>query len=103
MGGAIGFHGLWLWLARRRQGLAPASAVEGPASAGKGIDAALVVGAAIFGVGWGMSGYCPGPALVTLAYGRREALLFVPAMVSGMLLFRLLDRRREPSLARLGR
>jgi uncharacterized protein len=103
MGGAVGFHGLWLWLTRRRQGRAPASAGASVASAGKGIDARLVVGAAIFGVGWGMSGYCPGPALVTLAYGRLEALLFVPAMVSGMVLFRLLDRRREPNVARLER
>jgi uncharacterized membrane protein YedE/YeeE len=47
------------------------------------IDTPLVLGAVIFGIGWGLAGYCPGPALVALAGGARDALVFVPAMVLG--------------------
>jgi uncharacterized protein len=55
------------------------------------IDARLVGGAAIFGVGWGLSGYCPGPAVVSLVSGAPAVLVFVAAMVVGML---LADRAR---------
>lgn len=47
------------------------------------IDAPLLVGAALFGVGWALAGYCPGPALVALGSGSLEALLFVAALVAG--------------------
>jgi uncharacterized protein len=49
----------------------------------RSIDRPLVLGSAIFGLGWGLAGYCPGPALVALAGGAKEALLFVPAMLIG--------------------
>ena len=52
------------------------------------IDTPLIFGAAIFGVGWGLAGYCPGPALVSLASGRLEVLIFVTAMVTGMIAVR---------------
>lgn len=52
------------------------------------IDRPLVLGAAIFGVGWGLSGYCPGPALASILTGGADALLFVGAMVVGMVLAR---------------
>jgi uncharacterized protein len=58
------------------------------------IDRPLVAGAAIFGVGWGISGYCPGPALATLAAPGHEAWVFLPAMILGMLLQQLLERRK---------
>jgi uncharacterized membrane protein YedE/YeeE len=45
-----------------------------------------VIGAAIFGVGWGLSGFCPGPALANLGALRIEALVFVPAMALGMMI-----------------
>ncbi len=48
------------------------------------IDAPLLQGAVIFGVGWGLAGYCPGPALATLLVGGRDVWLFVPAMLVGM-------------------
>ena len=57
------------------------------------IDAPILVGPAIFGVGWGLVGLCPGPALVALGTGRPEALLFVPAMLLGMWAARLLALR----------
>jgi uncharacterized protein len=56
------------------------------------IDNRLLAGAAIFGVGWGLAGYCPGPVLAGLGIGSREALWFVPAMIAGMLLHRLVER-----------
>lgn len=52
------------------------------------IDRRLVAGAALFGVGWGIAGYCPGPALAGLGVMSREAMWFVPAMIAGMLLHR---------------
>jgi hypothetical protein len=55
----------------------------------KHLDRRLVAGAAIFGIGWGIAGYCPGPALAGLGIVSIEALWFVPAMVAGMLLHRI--------------
>jgi uncharacterized membrane protein YedE/YeeE len=52
------------------------------------IDTPLISGAVIFGVGWGLAGYCPGPALVSLASGRMEVFVFVTAMVTGMIAVR---------------
>ena len=57
------------------------------------VDARLLGGAALFGIGWGIAGYCPGPALAGLGIGSVEALWFVPAMLAGMGLHRLLARR----------
>ncbi len=53
------------------------------------IDGRLVGGATIFGVGWGLVGFCPGPAIASLGYGRVETLVFLAATIVGMLLFRL--------------
>jgi len=49
----------------------------------RAVDGRLLLGAAVFGIGWGWVGYCPGPALAALAVGAREALWFVPAMAAG--------------------
>lgn len=57
------------------------------------IDRRLVVGSLLFGTGWGVAGFCPGPALVALGMGESKALLFVVAMLAGMGLFELLERR----------
>lgn len=56
------------------------------------IDRRLLGGAAVFGCGWGIAGYCPGPALAGLGIGSLEALWFVPAMIAGMLLHRMINR-----------
>ncbi len=58
------------------------------------IDARLVGGALAFGIGWGIAGFCPGPALLGLGLGLRKALVFVAAMWAGMLLFESMERRR---------
>lgn len=57
------------------------------------IDARLIGGAAIFGLGWGLAGYCPGPAISGLASGSMEPLVFVPAMLAGSQVARLLADR----------
>ncbi len=59
----------------------------------KEIDRPLLAGALLFGIGWGLAGYCPGPALASLTTLRADALAFVAAMVAGALLFRLVSRR----------
>jgi uncharacterized membrane protein YedE/YeeE len=53
------------------------------------LDRRLIAGAALFGIGWGLVGFCPGPAIAGLGYGKWESWLFVAAMVAGMWLHRL--------------
>ena len=56
------------------------------------MDKPLVIGSLLFGAGWGLGGFCPGPALVSMADGQSKAMLFVAAMLVGMLGFELMDR-----------
>ena len=56
------------------------------------LDLPLLGGAALFGIGWGLAGYCPGPALASLGAGQAGTLVFVAAMLAGMLGIRLLRR-----------
>ncbi len=78
MGGAIALGVVLFRLARDR---------VGPAS--NTIDPALLTGSALFGVGWGLVGFCPGPALAALGSVEPKALAFVAAMITGTLLHRL--------------
>lgn len=64
--------------------------------AARQIDAQLIIGAALFGIGWGLGGFCPGPALVGLAMGSRQAMIFVGAMLLGMALHRSYRALRQP-------
>jgi uncharacterized protein len=83
--GAIAVHAGWLrWTARGKvlNSLPPAARIDG----------ALLVGAALFGVGWGLSGYCPGPALVALGTGALAPGVFVAAMLVGMVLSEAVKR-----------
>lgn len=54
------------------------------------IDAKLIGGAALFGLGWGLSGFCPGPALASLVFGYQQSFIFVAAMIVGTLLVRFI-------------
>ncbi len=56
------------------------------------VDKRLVLGSIAFGIGWGLAGFCPGPALVAMAAGHAKALLFVVAMIAGMVLFEMAQR-----------
>jgi uncharacterized membrane protein YedE/YeeE len=58
----------------------------------RSLDTRLIAGAALFGIGWGLAGYCPGPALAGLGAGASEALWFVPAMIVGIVIQRLTAR-----------
>jgi uncharacterized membrane protein YedE/YeeE len=84
--GAIGVHFSWLRLAPRVQGPTAQALSLAPHAR---VTPALVVGSAIFGVGWGLSGYCPGPAVVSLGLRAREGSLFFLAMLGGMALHRV--------------
>ena len=93
MGGALGTHALLRRLILRRR--APVLAPAFPVTTNSRLDARLVGGSALFGVGWGLAGYCPGPAFTQLASGSGTLLLFVAAMVAGMGLFELWARTRR--------
>ena len=58
------------------------------------VDLRLVAGSVVFGIGWGLAGFCPGPAVVSLGAGHAEAAVFVAAMLAGMLFYTLAERRR---------
>lgn len=60
------------------------------------IDRKLVIGSVLFGLGWGMVGYCPGPAIVSAAAGNTEAVVFVLAMIAGGVSFQLWQRFSNP-------
>ena len=56
------------------------------------IDRHLMIGSLLFGAGWGLAGFCPGPAVVSMFSGQPKAAVFVAAMVAGMILFEAADR-----------
>jgi uncharacterized membrane protein YedE/YeeE len=58
----------------------------------KDVDLRIIVGPAIFGIGWGLAGFCPGPALTALGFGSTSAFIFVAAMFAGMVLARFIAR-----------
>lgn len=63
------------------------------------IDGRLVLGSLLFGAGWGLAGFCPGPALASLATGGGKPLVFTIAMLAGMAIFELQDRASRPAKA----
>lgn len=82
MGGAVAVYGFGMLILRHLKG----GSLKLPTRCSSPIDRRLVIGAAIFGVGWGLGGFCPGPALAALGAFRIEALVFVPAMTIGMVI-----------------
>ena len=70
--------------------LARSAASSAVATLPERIDGRLLVGAGVFGIGWGMGGFCPGPAITVLASGATPALVFGASMLAGMLLFSVL-------------
>jgi hypothetical protein len=82
-------------LSRRRR--APLYAEDFALPTNTRLDQRLVVGAFLFGIGWGMVGYCPGPALASLGISGERTLLFVVAMLVGMAAFATLNRDQAPS------
>jgi uncharacterized membrane protein YedE/YeeE len=97
MGGAIAVGVLAFGMARKRTTNFLGGAMRLPTSSD--INARLVVGSLLFGAGWGLAGFCPGPALVSLGAGQDKAVVFVIAMVLGMLAFEVLERRKAKAQA----
>lgn len=91
MAGAIAVHAPIVRLVHGRPSPLIAGRFAGPLQ--RTPDPSLVIGAALFGVGWGLSGYCPGPALVSAGGGAPEVLAFVAAMIAGSALTRRWLRR----------
>ena len=80
------------WLARRRRTALLGDTMQLPTA--KSIDRRLLLGSLAFGAGWGIAGFCPGPALVSLLAGVQQAWVFAGAMLAGMLIFEVLERRK---------
>jgi uncharacterized membrane protein YedE/YeeE len=99
MGSALAVSAVAYAIARRRTASYMGCALHVPSS--RALDRRLVGGAIVFGIGWGIAGVCPGPAFVVLGAGRVEGVVFVAAMLAGMAVFELLERRnaRAPSPA----
>ncbi|MEO5687649.1 MAG: YeeE/YedE family protein [Burkholderiaceae bacterium] len=93
MAGAIAAGVLAFALARRRTRSLLGDAMQLPTKTS--IDRRLVAGSLLFGAGWGLAGFCPGPALVALGMGESKAIVFVVAMLAGMGLFELIEARRK--------
>lgn len=94
MAAAIPVAALGFAIGRHRA--APVCAARFDAPTRTAVDRRLVAGALTFGVGWGLAGYCPGPALASLSFGGWRALLFVASMLIGMMVFGLSRTRLVP-------
>jgi uncharacterized membrane protein YedE/YeeE len=97
MGGALVVSFFAYLLARRRTTSFFGDAMHLPKATQ--IDRRLVLGSLVFGAGWGLAGFCPGPALVSMASGEPKAVVFVAAMVVGMLIFGWAERSPAPPAA----
>ena len=93
MAGAIGVAVLPLTWAKRRQRSLLGAPMQLPVK--RELDRRLIGGSLLFGVGWGIAGICPGPAVAIVLTGHWQVLLFVAAMLLGMLLFEVLERRER--------
>ena len=91
MAGAVAVGLVAFGWARKRSTTLLATPMRIPQATG--LDRRLIGGSLLFGIGWGLAGFCPGPAVVALGAGQAKALAFVLAMVGGMLLFELFERR----------
>jgi len=98
MAGAVGVGLLAFAIARRRTVSFLGQPMRLPTT--RRIDGRLVGGSLMFGIGWGLAGFCPGPALAALGMGQVKAAVFVGAMLAGMGVFELLERRAAPSAAK---
>jgi uncharacterized membrane protein YedE/YeeE len=83
--------------------LVPGGPAFTPSLSLRGVDRPLVAGAAIFGVGWGLSGYCPGPAVVALGFGSGRAFAFVAALLAGSAITELVLSRLSENGASVAR
>lgn len=90
--GALGVHLISYTFIKKRK--SPLLEAKWHIPTRQDITPRLILGSAMFGIGWGLAGFCPGPALTSLATGDAKAVIFVAAMITGMLLF----KKTEPYL-----
>lgn len=102
MGGALLVYGALFRLITKRK--SPLIGERFMVPTRRDINARLLIGATLFGVGWGIGGFCPGPALASIVTGLAPVLIFVASMLAGMGLFKLFDsalkKRRRQELSR---
>ena len=92
MGGAIAFHSISYYLIKRRPTPILADSFLLPVK--RHVDRRLVIGSAFFGIGWGIGGYCPGPAIASLVTFSTPVLVFVASMIGGIALFHYIYKPR---------
>ncbi|MDQ0080763.1 putative membrane protein YedE/YeeE [Variovorax boronicumulans] len=90
MAGAIAVGMVAFMLARRRTVSILGAEMRLPSA--RQIDRRLIAGSLLFGIGWGIAGFCPGPGLVALGMGEVKALVFLAAMLAGMSIFEFFER-----------
>lgn len=93
MAGAIAVGAIAFAVARKRTASFLGQAMRMPTA--RHVDRRLVGGSLLFGIGWGIAGFCPGPALVATGMGELKAAVFLVAMLAGMGVFELVERRRS--------
>jgi uncharacterized membrane protein YedE/YeeE len=97
MGGAVAVGLVAFAIARKRTVTLIGTPMHLPQA--RGIDRRLVFGSLVFGIGWGLVGFCPGPALVALGQGHVKAFIFFVAMLAGMGIFELIEQRKSARVA----
>ena len=100
MAGAISVAAVAFAMARKRTVSFLGAAMNLPKT--RRTDRRLVAGSLMFGIGWGVAGICPGPGLVALGMGEIKALVFVVAMLAGMGLYEVLERRQQRQAGAFG-
>lgn len=91
MAGAIAVHSIFYLIIKKRS--SPLLDTKFHIPTRKDIDARLLAGAALFGLGWGWAGICPGPGIVAAASGLQNIIIFVGAMLAGMAIFKVVDHK----------
>ncbi|WP_432745839.1 YeeE/YedE family protein [Methylobacter sp. G7] len=93
MGGAILVGAIAFAIAKKRQRSLLGAPMQ--LSSATELDKRLLLGSLVFGIGWGIAGFCPGPAVVSAAAGQSKAWIFVAAMLAGMALYNMIERCRK--------
>lgn len=93
MGGGLLVAIVGVQLAKRQQSSWIGTKIELPSKTA--INKKLLIGAMLFGIGWGLVGICPGPGIVLLGTGQWQAYVFIPAMIVGMLIFQCLEPKLD--------
>jgi uncharacterized membrane protein YedE/YeeE len=100
MAGALMIGFIGFFIAKRR--IASLLGLDIKLPVANQIDGRLIVGSTLFGIGWGVAGFCPGPAIVSLGIGGPKVAIFVASMLLGMAAFEILEHRTRASSSSIG-